>query len=725
MKRVLFFLSITLSITAYSQVDHWEQLVNAYDTWTYFEGHSEPPANWNTLTFNDSSWSSGKGSIGYGDSDDSTTIPLVPSIYMRKTFTIFQKHTIKSLTLQSDFDDGFVAYLNGVEIARANIADSLRPPAHDDLPMMSREGTLQNGANTYQGGLPAFWVIQDSIWKNALVHGTNVLAVHTLDSTYSWDLTTKYWLHCGTSSNTILHDSAAPWFEFNTFEDKLPILRINTYGKEVSQHFKIKAVMDIVSDTDSLFSKSYSGSTQLQTNIGIKKRGRLSLYAFPKNGYAFETKDAKWEDRDVEPLGLPEEEDWILHGPYADRSYIRNALAMHLARKQGNYASRTKMVELYINGVYEGIYVLMERIKRGPDRVDIAKLKPDEISGDDLTGGYIFKTDWIPVDWRSSFPMLWDTTKIPYTYSYPKREDIVPEQEQYIQQYVEEWETSMQNTSAPYNGKYWHEYMDMNSFVDFFLMMEVTKDVDAYRASQFYFKKKDSDGGKVYAGPVWDFNFAFGLVDYCQGYLPDGFLYSGSGCSGQNPAWWEKLVATPQFADAVNCRWNELRTSVWHKDSIMNFISEKELLLSNASLRNHARWTLPNGTKPPHVYVMDSTLSGDMNIMENWISARLNWLDSNMIGIDCNLKVDQTPSVSDLRIYPNPNTGLFYISSINGLTGKFVVRNMMGQSVYRGELSERDEGKVSIDLSNVKSGVYFIDLVNESKHHIEKVLIQH
>ena len=100
-------------------------------------------------------------------------------------------------------------------------------------------------------------------------------------------------------------------------------------------------------------------------------------------------------------------------------------------------------------------------------------------------------------------------------------------------------------------------------------------------------------------------------------------------------------------------------------------------------------------------------------------------LDSNMIGIDCNLNVDQPLPVSDLRIYPNPNTGLFYISGTNGLTGTFVVRNMMGQSVYRGELSERDEGKVSIDLSHVKSGVYFIDLINDSKHHIEKVLIQH
>ena len=131
------------------------------------------------------------------------------------------------------------------------------------------------------------------------------------------------------------------------------------------------------------------------------------------------------------------------------------------------------------------------------------------------------------------------------------------------------------------------------------------------------------------------------------------------------------------------------------------------------------------GQNPTAVKYVAATFNGDVALMEDWLMYRIDWLDANMIGNDCNLNVDQTPPVSDLRIYPNPNTGLFYISSINGLTGKFVVRNMMGQSVYRGELSERDEGKVSIDLSRLKSGVYFIDLVNESKHHIEKVLIQH
>ena len=98
---------------------------------------------------------------------------------------------------------------------------------------------------------------------------------------------------------------------------------------------------------------------------------------------------------------MPEEEDWIYTALMVTEVLWRNVLAMYMANKQGNYASRTEYVELFINGDYEGIYVLMEKIKRGPDRVDIAKLNPNEITGDDITGGYIFKTDWEPVDWRS------------------------------------------------------------------------------------------------------------------------------------------------------------------------------------------------------------------------------------------------------------------------------------------------------------------------------------
>ncbi len=711
-------IALCCSAKLVAQVDHWEQLVGESNLWKYRLGNSEPAFDWMSPSFNDAGWQAASGGIGYGDGDDQTIIANCSSLYMRRSFTISQKQDIEALIFHADYDDGFVAYLNGFEIAQGNI-DTVTPPFNYS-PVQWRE------AQMYQGGDAVTYVVEDSIWKTALQNGTNVLAIQTVNNngTSSSDMTARYWLHCGLNTSTQAYSAPAAWFNYETFESDIAVLRINTWEENIVDDPSIRGEMEIIWNDSSNTNASYGPALHLKSNIEIEKRGRWSQFVYPKNGYAIETKDENWEDTDVSPLGMPEEEDWILHGPYGDRSFMRNVLAMYMANKQGNYASRTEYVELFINGDYEGIYVLMEKIKRGPDRVDIAKLNPNEITGDDITGGYIFKTDWEPVDWRSSFSMLSDTTRIPYTYTYPKRKNIVWQQEQYIQEYVDDWEHSLQNTSIPFNGKYWHEYMDLNSFVDFFLMMEVTKDIDAYRASSYYHKKKDSNGGKVHAGPIWDFNFAFGLVDYCGGYLPTGYMFSGNWCSGTNPAWWEDLVYTPQFADAVNCRWKELRAGVWDKDSLRHFIATNRILLGNAVSRNHIRWPLM-GQNPAAVKYVAGTFNGDVALVEDWLMNRIDWLDANMIGNDCSLSIDNPLPVSELRIYPNPNTGLFHISAVNKLAGKFVIRNIMGQTVYQGELLESGQSRVLIDLNHVQSGVYFIDLFNESKHHIEKVIIQH
>ena len=726
MKRSLLLLSLICFVNASAQVDHWEQLVNAHDPWTYFKGNSEPPSNWNTVSFNDSSWLTGKGSIGYGDNDDSTTISNVSSIYMRKTFTVSQKNTLQSLVLHSDFDDGFVAYLNGVEIARANIADSLQPPAHDDVPMESRETTTHNGPTTWQGGVPAAWVIDETLWSSALVNGNNVFAVHTLDSTNSWDLTTKYWLHCATSSNTLLHDSAASWFEFNSFESPVAIIRVNSFGKDITKNEKIDAYMDIVWDENSSAFAYYSGITQLQTKIGIKKRGRVSLFNFPKNGYTIESKDSFWEDDDIEPLNFPKEEDWVLHGPWADRTFMRNALAMHLTRKTGNYASRTAYVELFVNGEYEGIYVLMEKIKRDNDRVDIAKLNPDEISGDDLSGGYIWSTDWWDANWYSTFyPYGTTNEKVKYQYIYPKEGNIAPEQETYIQNLVDDFEHSLQNTSIPYKGKYWDEYLDINSFVDYFLVQELTKNIDGFRASTYYHKDKNSKDSLIKMGPVWDFNYSLGLTSVCNGYEYDGFQYNGY-CSAQIPAWWRKLVLTPAFADAVNCRWKELRSTVWHEDSIMAFIGDNELILDQVAQRNHDRWPLDPGTVPLNVQVIDSTYAGDVDIMETWVSNRLDWLDSNMIGSDCaTFSLEEEIALrKNLRLYPNPSTGNITLLLLNGLHGDLQIRNQLGQIVHVDAIEEGTT-KVNLGLNHLENGIYFVEVKTSVNSVYQKLVIQH
>ena len=100
------------------------------------------------------------------------------------------------------------------------------------------------------------------------------------------------------------------------------------------------------------------------------------------------------ENNNVSLLGMPEENDWVLYAPWQDKSMIRNILTYKLSNDLGKYAPRAKLIELYLNDEYRGVYVLMEKIKRDANRVDISKLNPDEISGDDLTGGYILKFDW-------------------------------------------------------------------------------------------------------------------------------------------------------------------------------------------------------------------------------------------------------------------------------------------------------------------------------------------
>jgi len=142
--------------------------------------------------------------------------------------------------------------------------------------------------------------------------------------------------------------------------------------------------------------------------IGIELHGTSSLI-YDKKNFSIETRNEDGTYNNVELVGLPKENDWILHGAYSDKSLLRNAISYYWGRQTGRYAPRTQICEIFINEEYRGLYLLTEKIKVDNDRVDIANLTLEDIEGDQLTVGYIIKidrnTENVPdIGWDSSFP---------------------------------------------------------------------------------------------------------------------------------------------------------------------------------------------------------------------------------------------------------------------------------------------------------------------------------
>jgi CotH kinase protein/Lamin Tail Domain/Fn3 associated/FlgD Ig-like domain len=156
-------------------VNYWETIIDWGADWKYFVGTEEPPSDWRTITFDDSSWDVGPSGFGYEDGDDATIIPATISCFVRHSFQITDLNNIIQILLHVDYDDAFVAYLNNVEIARKNIGDVGTLPAFDE------NADLDHEAQIYQGGLPSIFNLEN--WDDILVDGDNVLSiqVHNLD----------------------------------------------------------------------------------------------------------------------------------------------------------------------------------------------------------------------------------------------------------------------------------------------------------------------------------------------------------------------------------------------------------------------------------------------------------------------------------------------------------------------------------------------------------------
>lgn len=437
--------------------------------------------------------------------------------------------------------------------------------------------------------------------------------------------------------------------------DQIPAIYINTMNNTIVNEPKVTSKLEVRLGDTVVFS-SY---------IGIEYRGSTSFRLFDQKSYGIELRDAQGNEVNTNFLGFPVDQDFILYAPANDKSLLRNVLIYQLSNEMGMYAAKTKFVDLYMNGVYDGLYVAMEKIKRTEGRLNLTKMTVTDNTDPNVTGGYIFKIDksagdntidgWdadatytANMSWRSNYDTAGKILGLNYplysgkqgvetyfVYDYPSATSITTEQKKYIQKYVDDFEKALLSSNFKDPSTGYAAYIDVPSFVDFFLLNELSHNPDAYRLSTFLNKPRS---GKLKMGPIWDFNIAFGNHDNnvlaatnnwifnFNRYVPyDGWLIN---------FWWDRLLQDPAFKQQIKTRWSTLRTTYLSNANMDKIITDKVALLEkNNSINKHFdRWKILGVQLPfnDQGAVNRTTYKAELDFFKNWITARLSWMDENV-----------------------------------------------------------------------------------------------
>ncbi|MEP7265055.1 MAG: CotH kinase family protein [Bacteroidota bacterium] len=499
----------------------------------------------------------------------------------------------------------------------------------------------------------------------------------------------------------------------------IPLVIINTNNQVISSEPKIMVHMGIIDNgagqrnnvTDTM--NIYNGWA------GIEIRGHSSS-GFPQKQYAIETRDSLGNDSDAVLLGMPSEHDWILYAPYTDKSLMRNRLTYKLASETGNYAVRGRFAELIIDDQYEGIYELTEKIKRDANRVDIAKLTEADTTGDDLTGGYIVKIDWVDgPSWTSNY--LPDQTNpgnnvINFQLVYPRPDIVTVQQQNYIQLYIDSFETALTSPSFTNPVTGWRKFAMENTFIDFFLLNELSKNVDGYRLSTYFFKDKNSNNGRIQMGPLWDFNLAWHNADYCGNDSTSGWAYRITDfCQTDVPFWWKRLMFDSQFKNNLRCRWESLRATNLDTVNLFSYIDSVSVLLQESQVRHFEQWPILGAYVWPNPSPLATTYAEEIEHLKEWIAARVVWLDANIPGscVTAGTDISYNP---DFSFYPNPAKDHIIIDAFHLFKQQAHVDiyNASGVLMFSevAGVNESNSGMIDLKFYNLEPGIYIIRLLD-------------
>ncbi|MBQ2499544.1 MAG: CotH kinase family protein [Bacteroidales bacterium] len=440
-------------------------------------------------------------------------------------------------------------------------------------------------------------------------------------------------------------------------DSNLPIVIIETDGGvPIPDEPKVLANMKIIWHQDG--SRNYVSDANnpeflnYDGRIGIEIRGSSSQM-LSKKPYGLETlMDDDITNNNVSLLGMPKENDWILNSLAYDQTGMRDVISYELSEKLGQYTTRRVYCEVMVNGDYKGLYVFMEKIKADDNRVNI-----------DKDGGYIVQTDraengtpaaWTMPEYGNGW---WGGDIAIFVHHYPKYENITTAQNEYIKSVFFDLADKAGNHNISIENGF-PSIIDVSTFVDFMIMGEFSSNVDVYQLSTFFHKDRK---GKLRAGPIWDYNLAYGHDEFGSRSRYDVWQFDNGDNVG--PKFWKDLFDTDEFRCYLAKRWFEVTAegNALDYNQLCNRIDEIDEWITEAIARDNQRWHKMNQHDS---YVED---------MKEWIQLRIDWLNENIGSYNACDDLDLPPLVIS-RIHYHPAD----IDSINGNRLEFIQINNNG-----------------------------------------------
>ena len=431
----------------------------------------------------------------------------------------------------------------------------------------------------------------------------------------------------------------------------LPIVWIEVNGRTIDRYERIGARMKIIDNGKGKLNyadlKSYPNQhIDFEGYVALRYRGNSTFNDSPKKPFSFRTLDGPIKygsKKKYKILGMGKDDNWALLAPYSDKSMMRDLLAFELARPWMEYTPRGRYCEVFLDGIYYGVYILCEVVSRGKHRLDLNK--PGK-SGDALTGDYLIEVDYDddvhyrskhhPVD--SNGHELTDRF-IHFQYKSPDYGDLNKAQLQYINRRIDQMEAAFKSPgyNDPETG--YRRYIDVMSFIDYQLAMELGHNVDGYRKSCKLYKRRDGVDGR-FKTVVWDMNLAYGNCNLHDGWRTDGWVYECNGllhAHGEDfliPFWWERLNADEYYHRLLYERWSEYRSTTLTEERVMALIDSlaNELTAGGAIERNSQAWPRWGKWVWPNYYV-SKDFGDEVSYLKQWLRERMAWMDA-ALGFD-------------------------------------------------------------------------------------------